>query len=366
MKIVQLIQTLGLGGLEILVERISLALRDAGHDVHVVALTDGGLIADRMTDAGIPFTLCDPPVRGLFHIKRLRDILLKVQPDVVHMHGLPAGTLGRTALVGTSIRTVYHLHTSVREAHHPTASMRFREQMLSLRPGKIVTVSESVRQDYSQTFHIPPSRINVLSGGVPDMAPQERAACRKRLELPEDAFAIAMVGSLTPVKRHVDAIRAMLELPEAILLLAGAGPLKSELETLVAELGLENRIRFLGKRDDIHTLYSAADLALMVSSPREGLGLALIEAQRAGLAAVATQIGGIPEVVKHGVNGLLVAPENPQAIEDSIRQLIDNPSQLAELNRAAGESFKTRFAMPVYLNKLLKLYENKPLVSLKS
>ena len=358
MKIVHVAQSLGLGGLEVLIQRISMALREEGHELAVVALSDGGPVADQLQAADIPVIICRPAVRGLRNLPQLRDTLLALNADVLHLHGLPCGTLGRLATMGAGIRTVYHLHTAVSEAHHPTSIMRLRERLLSLLPGKIVTVSESVKQDYTSTFLIPPSRVDVLPGGVPDLPTVNRATARTSFSIPDDAFLISMVASLTPVKRHRDVLDAIALIPGAHLAFAGEGPLEGELKRQASEQGIEDRVHFLGRVNEVHSLFSASDLAVLASSPREGLGLALIEAQRAGIPAIGTAVGGIPEVVVDGVCGLIVPPESPETLASAIRELKENSSLRKQMGIEARNRYEQTFAMDHYIERLLTLYRS--------
>ncbi|MCB2199245.1 glycosyltransferase family 4 protein [bacterium] len=357
MKIVQVAQSLGLGGLEVLIHRLAVALRDNGHEVTIVALSEGGPVANQLQGDGFPVVICRPPVNGMRDLTNLRDTLQSLNPDVLHLHGLPCGTLGRLATIGSGIRTVYHLHTAVSEAHRPTAGMRFRERMLSFLPGRIVTVSESVRQDYTSTFLIPSSRVDVLPGGVPDCQPLERDTTRALFDLPEDAFIVTQVASLTPVKRHRDVLNALASLPGVHLALAGVGRLESDLREQGRQLGIADRAHFLGQVDDVHALYSASDLAILASSPREGLGLSLIEAQRAGIPAIGTRTGGIPEVIVDGSSGLLVSPESPDSIVNAIRELMKDKTRRHEMGKAARQRFESQFSMERYLQRLLILYK---------
>lgn len=357
MKIVQVAQSLGLGGLEMLIQRLSVALRAEGHEVTIVALSEGGTIADQLLEDGFPVVICRPPIQGLRDLNRLRDTLLSLNPDVLHLHGLPCGTLGRTATIGSGIRTVYHLHTAVSEAHHPTALMRFRERMLSFMPGEIVTVSESVRQDYTATFLIPSSRVTVLPGGVPDLEMIDRDSARDQFNLPREVFLITQVASLTPVKRHTDVLEALRSLPDVHLAIAGVGALEQELCKQVDKTGLTDRVHFLGRVDDVHALFAASDLAILASSPREGLGLALIEAQRAGIPAIGTRVGGIPEVIEEGHSGLLVPPESPEALATTIAELQKNSAKRDQMGQAARGRFESHFSMGHYLQRLLDIYK---------
>ena len=140
-----------------------------------------------------------------------------------------------------------------------------------------------------------------------------------------------------------------------MLLVAGAGPLREDLEAEAARLGLADRVRFLGVRRDRATLYAAMDL-FVLPSRWEGLSLALVEAMGAGRAVVATDVGGNPEVVQHGRTGLLVPPGDAGALADAIGKVARDRELRASLGDAAAADARSRFSIEQHVAQLSALY----------
>ncbi len=168
----------------------------------------------------------------------------------------------------------------------------------------------------------------------------ERADLRRRYGLEENDYVIVTASRLV-VKNGVDLmIRALPQVPERVkLLVAGVGELENDLRKLAAELGVERRVVFAGLIDHatLPKLLAMSD-AFCRPSRSEGLGNAFIEAQAVGLPTIGTPVGGIPDIIKDGENGLLVKPESPESIAEAVKKLIDDPAFAARLSEAGRKS----------------------------
>jgi glycosyltransferase involved in cell wall biosynthesis len=165
------------------------------------------------------------------------------------------------------------------------------------------------------------------------------------------------VGRLQPWKGVDTAIAALAELPGAVLLVAGDGEERPRLERLAGELGLRERVRFLGAlpRASLPRLYSSVDLLLATSFASETFGISLVEAQACGLPVVASHFGGFPEVVQHGQTGLLVPPRDPAALAAAVRALLDNPARRAAM-AAAAPDWAAQFSWPAVTDRVEAAY----------
>ena len=166
---------------------------------------------------------------------------------------------------------------------------------------------------------VAPSRIE----HGPDARPHARAA----LDAGPSDFVIGTVGNFTKKKDHATMLRAFADVAArhetARLVMIGSGPLFDETRALAAELGLASRVDFLGKRDDVDRLLPGLDLFIL-SSRYEGLPIALLEAMSAGVACVATRVGGIPEVLRHEQSGLLVDAGDPEGLAAALTRMGDD------------------------------------------
>jgi teichuronic acid biosynthesis glycosyltransferase TuaC len=205
----------------------------------------------------------------------------------------------------------------------------------------LITVSEALRERLIE-LGVPGSRIQVLRNGV-DLelfAPQDRAAARRELGLDADGPIVLSVGWLIPRKGHDLAIRAAAAMPEVTLVIVGEGPKATTLKRLAAQLGSNERVRFLGStpQEQLAAVYSAADVLVLASS-REGLPNVVLEALACGTPVVASAVWGTPEVVAGPVAGRLIQERTPEAIAAAIRDLLADPPA-----RAAVRAYAERFA----------------------
>ena len=356
MRIIQLVQDLKLGGLETLLFNMSIGLRDRGHQVQVVCLTGGGAIAERLEENGISVKIASINRVKPCSVVKLRRMLLNFQPDVVHIHALTAGTFGRIALTGSGVRTIYHLHTLISVAHKPGVSMIIRERWLAVGDGSIIAVSREVGRDYVKTFNIHPSKLIVISGGVPDVIAENRSKIRAELGLSLKDKVVICIASLTPHKRHDVLLEAVAKISGVILLLAGDGVMRETIELRIKRDDLAGRVHLLGQREDVHRLLSAADVFALSSYPREGLPLSVMEAFRASVPVVVTRVGGLPEVVEDGVNGYLVEPNNPEAMAKALIKLLEHQELREEMGKNARRRFSKHYELNRYLDRIESIY----------
>jgi len=186
---------------------------------------------------------------------------------------------------------------------------------------------------------VPSRSIHVVSNGVelPQRAMRERAGRPRAV----------CVANLRPEKGHdvlIDAIAGRPDLRDLQVEFVGDGPCRSALEAQARARGVGDRVRFLGERRDVGERLGDADL-FVLPSRTEALPNSVMEAMAAGLPVVACRIGGIPELVEHGVTGLLVPPDDPDALADAMAQLVANPARASALGAAARGAVAERFSM---------------------
>jgi glycosyltransferase involved in cell wall biosynthesis len=213
-----------------------------------------------------------------------------------------------------------------------------------------VAVGEDVRQTLITVEGFPPDRVEVIYNGIDlsafDNPGRDRREARRELGLADGDVALIQVARLHPLKDHATALRALARVvrqrPDVRLVVVGAGPQEAAIARQVRELGLGPFVRLLGRRHDVPRLLGAADLALL-SSRSEGIPLALIEAMAAGLPAVATRVGGIPEVVEEGITGALAPAGDDEALAAQILRLVGDPAARAGLAASARRRAFDRF-----------------------
>jgi glycosyltransferase involved in cell wall biosynthesis len=208
----------------------------------------------------------------------------------------------------------------------------------SLRRARHVFCPSAYLRDVALGWGLDPGRVSVLPNPAPPIPELPgREALRRELEL--DGPTLAFAGRLGPQKSLDVALAAVAELPDVTLLVAGDGPDRAALERRAHELGVDGRARFLGSvpRDGVLRLFRAAD-ASVLSSSWENLPHTVLEALAVGSPVIATAVGGVPEVVHDGENGLLVPPRDPHALARAIRRFFGDDGLRARLAAAASSS----------------------------
>ena len=193
-------------------------------------------------------------------------------------------------------------------------------------------------------------------GHVPERAP--RAAARAALGVPEDAFAVAVLGRLSSWKGQEVLLDAVARLPGAVALVAGEAWRGDERRAReLAARGPAGRVRMLGFRDDVGTVLGAADVVAVPSTAPDPLPNSALEAAGAGCCVVASAHGGLPEILRDGETGVLVRPGDPDALADALGALRDDPARRERLGAAAAADVRERFAPGRLLERVQALYD---------
>jgi glycosyltransferase involved in cell wall biosynthesis len=284
---------------------------------------------------------------------RLAGLMRKLRPHILHTHTAKAGAVARSAaLLAGDARPPIVVHTFhghvLRGYFGPVSSGFFRmlERSLASTTTALVAVSPEVRDDLVALGVAPREKFTVIRLGVEvneriDPAPETRERARRMMGIPAERFTVGWIGRMTGVKRTDDIVLAMKRLldrgVDACLCLVGDGPDREATEQLAHDLGIVDRCLFLGYQDDVAPFYAAFD-ALVLPSANEGTPVSAIEALAGGRPVVATSVGGVPDVVRDGVDGFLVEPGDVDGIADRLGQLAADP----ELARRMGEAGRAR------------------------
>lgn len=279
--------------------------------------------------------------------------------DIVHTHISKAGILGRLAARRAQVPVVVHTyHGLVDEIGRTSLKAElFRrcERQAAAWSDGLVTVSHSVARQWQDMAVGAKEQYRVVPNGI-DTAYYAAAAAMSLAGDPR----LVVVASLTPEKGIEVLLRAMsflsAEFPSARLYIVGDGLLRASLERLSGELGLAANVHFVGIQADVRPYLAACDLAVLPSLS-EGMGLAAVEAMASGRALVASDTGGIPEVVVAGETGLLVAPGDAQALASAVAALVRDPAKRCEMGRAGCARAQNLFSIERALVSLQALYE---------
>ncbi len=351
-RVVMLSTSLAPGGAESQVLRLALELRRRGWEPAAVSLLPLAGYADTLKAAGVHVFSLDmrpgrPDPRGL---GRLALLLSRLRPQVLHSHMFHANLMARLARLFCPVPVVIStLHSAAESGAGKRSrwSARLRDWMYRLTDpmaDAVAAVSSAVAERHASSGAVRRAKLLVIPNGVdtgvfrPD--PDRRARTRAELGLTSE-FVWLAAGRLMWKKDWPTLLRAFAAQHGAVLLIAGEGPQEAELKKLAASLAID--ARFLGRVDDVPALMNAAD-AFALSSVVEGLPMVLLEAAASGLPAVASDAGGVREVLEGGEAGLVVPVSDPAAMAAAMSRLQSLPPDARErMARAARARAKERF-----------------------
>ena len=381
MRIVHVIARLNVGGAALHVLQLAHEQARCGHDVVVVAGTLAAgeesmeYVADELGVELLQLPVLQrelSPRADPAAILALRTIIRSRRPDVLHTHTAKAGATGRLAALtsgGARPRAIVHTyHGHVLSGYFSRRWERvFRliERVLALASGKLVAVSDEVRDDLVGFGVAPASRFAVVPYGFDlpewnEADDESRRELRREIGAGDEAFVVGWAGRLTAIKRPLDLIRVLRAVldwdVDALLVLVGDGEDRPEVEALAAELGVADRCRLVGFQKSIRPWYASFD-ALLLTSANEGTPVVAIEALAAARPVVATRAGGTGAVVRNGESGYLEAIGDTQALADRLAALARDPALRERMGAAGAEDVRARFAVGRMADEVETIYD---------
>ena len=367
-RVLHLIHSSQVRGAEVFASQLATRIQANGRFQNAVCSLFGG--SDSLPIRGLPLFKLDGGSIELDRkmgldpraIGELLGVIRRFNPDILVAHG--SVTLKYAAMARAfhwRATTVYRNIGTVGLWASPSVKTKLRGVILRSFDS-VVSVSCHSRNAFINVYRYPPEKIVLIPNGV-DHSPFD--ACnrntvgrevREELGFSQQERVLVSVGNLSEEKGHVDLLAIMGDLQraglESRLLLVGDGPLRQELEQQARELGISSQVRFLGRRSDIPRVLAAADL-MVLPSKTEGMPAVLIEAGLAGLPSVAFDVGGVGEVVDHGVTGLLAPPGDLLQLSNATLDLCRDPERRAAMGAAARRRCREMFAM----DKVARQYE---------
>ena len=349
-----------LGGAQTHVRELSVELRSLGHDVSVITGAPG-IFTEQLGQLGIP---CSPlrslvrPVRPHLDVAALIELCCafrRLKPDLVCAHTAKAGSLARAAARLHHIPSVFTPHgwsMFDRTSLKPNALFCCAERLAGRLGTRVINVCEAERALAQQLGVCPANALEVVHNGI---AETEFARVR-----PVDAQppVMVMVARFAPQKDHdtlLQALSGLLEM-EWRLLLVGAGELKARVDAQVDALGLHGRVNILAPETNVSRLLMEAQI-FVLSSNFEALPISILEAMRAGLPVVATNVGGVCESVRHDETGLLVGRGDIAGLRDALARMIVNPVLRVALGGAGRRLWGAQFTSRTMTAQTVEVYK---------
>jgi glycosyltransferase involved in cell wall biosynthesis len=332
------------------------------YDVRVVSLSHGSSVR-RLEKAGIEVSVIDEPDDRIA-VEALADMLAPLEPEIVHNH------MYRAEVVGTKAA----LHLGERGCRRPAVistvhSSRVRcaddrQTLRSLTPlmDRLIVVSRAIEQKIRDEgrFGAP---VSLIYNGVDLQRYNHQQPCctlHEDYSIPEASPIVGVVARLEAEKGHrtlVDAWPVVLAThPDAWLLIVGEGSERNSLEAQVASLGISDRVVFTGRREDMPAVTAALDVAVLPSY-REAQGLSVLEAMALSRPVVASNVGGIPEMIDDGVSGLLVPPGDCDALAGAIVRLLSDHPYADMIAKRGHNLAHNRFCIELMVSSIETLYD---------
>jgi glycosyltransferase involved in cell wall biosynthesis len=298
-------------------------------------------------------------------VARLTRLLRREHVDIVQTHLFDPTTVG--LLAGMAARTPARLLTR----HHADFTTMFHKPLHrridrrhALSAHRVLSPSRYIRDCMVRDERVPTERISVIPHGFdfdllrPRLTDDERRQARTDLG-GDGRVLIASLARLSVEKNHATLLEAVQQVatarPEVLFLLAGAGPLRGELEARARQLGIEGNVSFLGWRRDPWRLVEASDLVVHPGLA-EPFGIVFVEAMALERAVVAHDDGAGPEIIDHGESGLLVPPRQPDVLARALLEVIDDPERRTAMGKTARQRVVERFSFPNIMRRYEELY----------
>jgi glycosyltransferase involved in cell wall biosynthesis len=348
-----------LGGAQVHVRDMAKAMREAGHEATIICGLRGDL-TDQLEEQGVPFRSLAPlvrpidPAKDLSAVLELRRALAELRPDLVSLHSSKAHLLGGFAARTLGLPVLITVHGWPFADGVPAASRRFYalyERFAARLATAVVTVSHEDRDLARQYGITAKGGVSVIHNGMPD------DARRRDHDSATEPVRLLMVGRHVPQKDHRTLLRALAKLRDRpwTVDLIGSGPDEGKNQALAQELGLAERVRFLGYRTDVADRMAETDVNVLISN-WEGLPRSIIEAMRAGLPTVASDVGGNRELVVDDSTGYLTPRADADAVATCLADLIDNRHKRKVLGTNARRSFEQGFTFATMFANTMAVY----------
>ncbi|MBL8208524.1 MAG: glycosyltransferase family 4 protein [Blastocatellia bacterium] len=361
MKILQVCSAEGIGGGEQHVIDLTRGLLQRGHELHLAVRPNSPL---QMEFGDAPIHWHEVKLRNaldVFSAKRLSKLITEHKIEVVHAH--LARDYPVTGLATKNLSVRFFL---TRHHFNPIKSSSLYEA--SIRHAiKLIAVSETVRQELAKAFPALQDHIEIIPNWLRFATLLSRTEARKYFDIKRPT-AIAVIGQITPLKRQdlfLEAIRLLAanQASENVefFIIGAAHPAdknyEQKLHQTAQEMGIESQVKFTGFLPDLPKYLTAFD-AIVAPSDNEGFSLIAIEAMHAGCAVLASEVGGLAEIITHNETGILFPPGQAEIIARHLRFLLSDSSTRTQITTAAQASVRERFAREHILDQIEALYRS--------
>jgi len=359
MNILYLTNHLNVGGITSYVFTLAKGMKERGHNIYIAS--SGGELLPKFKQEGIIFvplpikTKSELSPKILISMYKLSHALKRYRIEIIHSNSRTTQVL---ACVLAKYKDFRHVATC-----HGFFKRRISRRIFGTWGEKVIAVSQPVKEHLIRDFGVQEKNITLIYNGI-EVARFNKQDVEFRTEMRRglglaDAPVVGIVGRLSDIKGHIYLIEAMQEVlkknPQARLVIVGEGKMRKRLVSLSRRRGIEKSILFIPSVKETRDILSIMDVFVMPSL-KEGLGLALMEAMAAGLAVIGSDIGGIKDLVRDGVNGLLVEPANVESLASAISKLLEDSEKRSRLGHQAQIFISQNFTQEKMIAETEKVY----------
>jgi glycosyltransferase involved in cell wall biosynthesis len=356
--ICHVITAFGFGGAEkLLVDLVN--IQSENNKVHIVYFKGEPLLKSMLTRQ-VDFH----NINLDFHCSsRLRKLLKSLKPDVVHTHLGHADLIGLWACRGLKLKRFCTMHNI-------WFKWNWKDRLIFIvysilfktvaRNCTVIAISKSVFEHVEKVLNVSKKNIQLIYNAIPEIGVKaDKKEMRKELNIPEDSFCVLFVGRLEIQKSVPTLLHAAKELKGKIknlrIVIVGQGTLKDELQSLSLELNISDVVFFVGTTSSVEKYFSASDV-FTLPSVFEGFGIVIIEAFRASLPVIASNIEGPKEIISNGINGLLFAPKDHLALSRLILKLYESTKLRSTIGVEGYKSYLNNYDINTYARQIETLY----------
>lgn len=356
-KVLEIIDSLGSGGAESLLKNFVLEAKQNNiFNIEIATLYSNAIFKEEIEDAGI--SIWDLGLTFKFNLMGVIELIKLIKErkyDIIHVHLFPADVFAAIAslFLPSNIKWIFSEHG----AHNRRRTLKIfkiLDNFTYSRYSKIVCVSKQVELVLLNWIPSNKGKTKVIPNAVP--IPKFLNPCSVK------TYDILFVGRLTKQKSVEILLKAIKILKNKYsknlkIAIVGDGELKENLNNLTVELGVNREVKFLGVRKDVKELMVSSKI-FVLPSRWEGFGLVIIEAMSNMLPVIATSVGGIPELIENGKDGILVPPENPKALARAISNLLENEELREKLSQTAYKKVREKYSIDTYSVCMLDFYKS--------
>lgn len=341
-------------------------LRELNHDEVMLGVFEKGEIYHEAIQAGVTVNWFDQRSRYDFSvIRRVQQLIEEENIQIVHTHGPRANLYGYFIRKFVPFTWVTTVHSDPRNdflGRGMKGKLFTKLNLMMLQKMDHYFAISSRFKAMLESFHIPSEKITTIYNGISFRDIYKAKLSREDVGMKESDFIVTMVARLDPVKGHIHAIRAISRLkekyPQLKLMLIGDGPYEKELRSEVKRLGLEDHVSFLLHQEDVHSLLSISNVKLLTSYS-ESFPLVILEAARAHIPVISTDVGGVKDLISDESLGWMIPVKDEKAIETAIEEAIlaEEKGELKAYGDKLYEKASSHYSLEQFVHSVEKTYE---------